>query len=46
MWTDAFQIFMMLAGLAAILIKGSLDHGGFGNIFHYLSEGNRIEFFK
>jgi Na+/pantothenate symporter len=46
MWTDAFQIIMMFAGLIAILIKGSMDHGGFGNIFNYLSEGQRIEFFK
>jgi Na+/proline symporter len=46
MWTDAFQIIMMFAGLIAILIKGSIDHGGFGNIFNYLSEGQRIEFFK
>lgn len=46
MWTDAFQMVMMFAGLIAILVKGSIDNGGFQNIFRYLAEGQRIEFFK
>ena len=26
-WTDTIQLFVMLAGFLAVLIKGSLDHG-------------------
>lgn len=46
MWTDAFQILMMFIGLVAIMVRGSVDHGGFGNILKYLYEGQRVEFFK
>lgn len=44
MWTDSFQICMMFAGLIAVLVKGSIDEGGFGNIWKYLEEGDRVEF--
>ncbi|KAI0221244.1 Sodium-coupled monocarboxylate transporter 1 [Lamellibrachia satsuma] len=44
MWTDVFQIGIMFIGLFAILIKGSLDHGGFGNIWTMMEEGDRIHF--
>ncbi|KAI0212780.1 Sodium-coupled monocarboxylate transporter 1 [Lamellibrachia satsuma] len=44
MWTDVFQIGVMFVGLFAILIKGSLDHGGFGNIWKMMEEGDRIHF--
>lgn len=46
MWTDTFQVVMMFAGLIAILVKGSIDHGGFGNIWSYLYDSQRVEFFK
>lgn len=46
MWTDVFQIGMMFAGLTAVLIRGSLDQGGFANIWNKMEEGQRIEFFK
>ena len=46
MWTDVFQIFMMFAGLFAVLIQGSIDQGGFGTIWQYMVDGERIEFFK
>lgn len=46
MWTDAFQILMMFIGLVAIMVRGSVDHGGFGNILKYLYEGQRVEFFN
>ena len=46
MWTDVFQIGMMFAGLIAVLIRGSMDQGGFGNIWRLMEEGQRIEFFK
>ncbi|CAD5126563.1 DgyrCDS14658 [Dimorphilus gyrociliatus] len=44
MWTDSFQIITMFAGLIAILVKGSLDFGGFGNIWRINEEGGRVEF--
>ena len=46
MWTDAFQIVMMFVGLIAVLIRGSIDQGGFANIWRYMKEGDRLEFFK
>ncbi|KAK2148112.1 hypothetical protein LSH36_515g02001 [Paralvinella palmiformis] len=46
MWTDSFQICMMFAGLIAVLVKGSIDEGGFGNIWRYMEEGERIEFWE
>ena len=46
MWTDTFQIVIMFASLLAILIKGSLDHGGFINIWHNMEETGRVQFFK
>ena len=35
-WTDSFQILVMLAGFVAILAKGSIDHDGFGNVLGIL----------
>jgi hypothetical protein len=35
---------MMVAGLIAVLIKGSMDFGGFANIWKYMEEGERIHF--
>jgi len=37
---------MMFAGLIAVLVKGSIDEGGFGNIWRYMEEGERIEFWE
>ena len=46
MWTDVVQIFLMFAGLIGILVKGSIDHGGFANIWSLLYDNDRIEFWK
>ena len=46
LWTDVFQICMMFAGLIAVLIRGSMDFDGFSNIWKFVDEGERIEFFK
>ena len=46
MWTDVFQIGMMFAGLIAVLIRGSMDFGGFRKIWNIVDEGQRIEFLK
>lgn len=44
-WTDAFQAFIMLAGLIIILIKGVLLVGSFEEIWRINSEGHRLIFF-
>ena len=46
MWTDVFQICMMIGGLLFILIKGSLAMGGMANVWEIAQDGGRIEFFK
>lgn len=46
MWTDVFQICIMFAGLFAVLIKGSVDQGGFAQIWKYLEDGDRVEFLE
>ncbi|CAG7829113.1 unnamed protein product [Allacma fusca] len=43
-WTDVFQIMMMLAGMLAIIIQGSIRLGGFGKAFTIANEHNRIQF--
>ncbi|ELT92965.1 hypothetical protein CAPTEDRAFT_169293 [Capitella teleta] len=44
MWTDVFQIIMMVCGLMAVLIQGLIDHGGFSNIIEKAREGGRLHF--
>ncbi|KAI0212782.1 Sodium-dependent multivitamin transporter [Lamellibrachia satsuma] len=36
----------MFLGLFAIIFKGCIVHGGFGNIWQIMKEGDRIEFFN
>ncbi|KAL3311961.1 Sodium-coupled monocarboxylate transporter 1, partial [Cichlidogyrus casuarinus] len=44
LWTDAFQVGIMAASVLMPVIKGSIDHGGFTNIWNISSEGGRIIF--
>ena len=46
MWTDTFQMCIMFAGLIAVLVQGSIDEGGFANMWQYLADGERVEFWK
>ncbi|RNA31745.1 sodium-coupled monocarboxylate transporter 2 [Brachionus plicatilis] len=41
-WTDFFQIVIMIISLLMILIKGIYDLGGFGNFFEINSNGGRF----
>lgn len=41
-WTDFFQIIIMIISLLFILIKGIYDVGGFGNLFEINSNGGRF----
>ncbi|KAH9494387.1 hypothetical protein Btru_021750 [Bulinus truncatus] len=44
LWTDSFQVIMMVASLLAILIKGDLVVGGIGEAWKSLERTNRLQF--
>ena len=46
MWTDVVQICFMFAGIVAVIIKGSVDHGGFSNTWSIMYDDERIHFWK
>ncbi|XP_066266083.1 sodium-coupled monocarboxylate transporter 1-like isoform X1 [Branchiostoma lanceolatum] len=46
MWTDTFQVCVMLAGFLAVIIQGSINEGGFAAIWRRAEEGQRVEFFN
>lgn len=46
MWTDVFQIFVMFAGMLAVVIRGLIEMGGFSNVWAAAERGRRIEFLK
>jgi len=46
MWTDVVQICFMVAGIVAVIIKGSVDHGGFTSIWSIMYDGDRIQFWE
>lgn len=46
-WTSAFQAFVMAAGVIMVIIKGSIDLDGFGNIWDINAKyDGRVEFFN
>ncbi|XP_030839685.1 sodium-coupled monocarboxylate transporter 1-like [Strongylocentrotus purpuratus] len=45
-WTDVFQMCIMVCGLLAVIIKGSIDLGGFSNVLRIVGEGNRLNLFE
>ncbi|XP_078583638.1 sodium-coupled monocarboxylate transporter 1-like isoform X2 [Branchiostoma floridae x Branchiostoma japonicum] len=46
MWTDTFQVCVMLAGFLAVIIQGSINEGGFAEIWRIAERGERVEFFN
>ncbi|XP_059804250.1 sodium-coupled monocarboxylate transporter 1-like [Hypanus sabinus] len=44
-WTDVFQICIMLAGLLALMIQGLIHSGGFGKVWKIAEEGGRLNLF-
>ncbi|KAK7484707.1 hypothetical protein BaRGS_00024115 [Batillaria attramentaria] len=44
LWTDTFQAGVIYAGLLAVLIKGSMVQGGFGNAWDIANNRSRILF--
>ncbi|XP_067859973.1 sodium-coupled monocarboxylate transporter 1-like isoform X2 [Heptranchias perlo] len=45
-WTDVFQICVMVAGLLAVLIQGLIQVGGLGKTWRIAESGGRINFFE
>ncbi|XP_077977806.1 sodium-coupled monocarboxylate transporter 1-like [Glandiceps talaboti] len=44
LWTDVFQLCVMIAGFLAVIIRGSVKNGGWGNVMDVCNDGGRIEF--
>ncbi|XP_057665819.1 sodium-coupled monocarboxylate transporter 1-like [Diorhabda carinulata] len=42
-WTDVIQIFIMFGAILLVVIKGTIDVGGIGNVFRRNWESDRIE---
>ena len=45
-WTDVVQTCLMFTGTLAVIIKGSVDHGGFDDIWSAMYDGDRIQFWE
>ncbi|ODM97731.1 Sodium-dependent multivitamin transporter [Orchesella cincta] len=43
-WTDVFQMLIMLAGMFAIVIGGALQVGGYSKVFQIAQDHQRIKF--
>ncbi|CAG0924109.1 unnamed protein product [Notodromas monacha] len=45
-WTDAFQVVVMFLGLLVIIVYGTIQVGGAGEVWRIASENDRANFFK
>lgn len=45
-WTDVFQSTIMIAGLIVVVIVGSIEVGGFGNVWEINKKFDRLNFFE
>ncbi|KAK3793346.1 hypothetical protein RRG08_012108 [Elysia crispata] len=43
-WTDVFQAFVIYVGIFTVIIKGTMDAGGFGKVWQINKETGRIVF--
>ncbi|XP_004851631.1 sodium-coupled monocarboxylate transporter 2 isoform X1 [Heterocephalus glaber] len=41
-WTDAFQMMVMIVGFLTVLIQGSIKAGGFHNVLEQAANGSRL----
>ncbi|XP_078659376.1 sodium-coupled monocarboxylate transporter 2-like [Branchiostoma floridae x Branchiostoma belcheri] len=46
MWTDAFQVVVMVAGFLSVIIQGTIDVGGMERVWQLNTQGQRIQFFN
>ena len=44
LWTDTFQVVMMISGVLAALIQGSIELGGFSKAWDIAAQSGRIQF--
>ncbi|RXG58782.1 Sodium-coupled monocarboxylate transporter 2 [Armadillidium vulgare] len=44
-WTDVFQLIIMMVGFTTIVTIGIIQNGGFIETLHTASKGGRMEFF-
>ena len=45
-WSDTFQTFVVIAGLIAVTVRGSIDIGGIGKVWEIADKGGRIFFIE
>ncbi|XP_014671805.1 PREDICTED: sodium-coupled monocarboxylate transporter 1-like isoform X2 [Priapulus caudatus] len=45
MWTDTFQMIVIIAGSLFVVIKGTIELGGLSAVWSIANEGERIQFF-
>ena len=45
-WTDVFQMAVIVAGVVAIISVGAWEVGGLGEVFRISGENGRLVFFK
>ncbi|XP_038057841.1 sodium-coupled monocarboxylate transporter 1-like isoform X2 [Patiria miniata] len=46
LWTDVFQVTIMISGFLALIIAGSMRMGGIGKVWEVAEAGGRIDFFN
>lgn len=42
-WTDVVQTIIMFGAMVLIIVKGTIDVGGFGEVYRKAKESGRIE---
>ncbi|KAH7950967.1 hypothetical protein HPB52_003565 [Rhipicephalus sanguineus] len=45
-WTDAFQMTVMLLGMLSVVVWGTTKFGGFGDVWATAVNGGRVQFFN
>lgn len=46
LWTDTFQMTIVIIGIIVLLVAGAQDAGGFSKVWDIASENGRLEFDK
>ncbi|XP_055937446.1 putative sodium-dependent multivitamin transporter [Argiope bruennichi] len=46
LWTDVFQSILMFLALLSVIVKGSIDVGGFPEVLSIAEKGGRLNFFN
>jgi Na+/proline symporter len=43
MWTDAFQMIIVIAGVVAVVWKGTTEMGGFDVVWQLAQNGSKLQ---